>query len=321
MTVDPLHEVRRAVLRAAAAHQPGERVLIGVSGGADSVTLAAVAAGCARETGVDFGAAVIDHQLQPGSDAVAAAAAQQCRALGLAEVFVARVDVDGGPGAGGLENAARNARRARLRELAARWGAPAVWLAHTRDDQAETVLLGLLRGSGARSLAGMRERDDIWERPLLGIDRSTVRAALEQLGLAAHADPHNDDPRFARVRVRQAVLPVMQHELGGHIVGNLARTADLLRDDADALDAIAAAWLVDHPDLQLVELAHLHRAVRTRVLRAAVLRRGTPANGLTKEHIDALDHLVMDPRTTGPVALPGPLAAHKDRAAGVIVLR
>ena len=316
MATDPLFEVRRAVGVACERHEPGARILIGVSGGADSLALAAVAAGLAERTGLRFGAVVVDHQLQAGSAAVAAAAAQQCRALGLDPVVEAHVHVQSGPGAGGLENAARLARRGVLLDAAQAHDAAAIWLAHTADDQAETVLLGLVRGSGARSLAGMRAQDGIWERPLLGMRRATLRAALVELGIEAYEDPHNADPRFTRVRVREAVLPVLERELGPHIVDNLVRTAELLRDDTTALDRLAEEWLAAHAELLLADLRELPRAIRTRVLRAAILAQGIPANGLTKDHIDAVDHLVTEPRTHGPVRLPGRLTAVKDRGLG-----
>ena len=298
-------------------HQPGDRILIAVSGGADSLSLAAAAARDV-ESGLVFGAVVIDHMLQPGSDRVAAHAAEQCRTLGLDPVVETHVHVATEPGSGGLEQAARLARRSALLRAAEEWDATAIWLAHTADDQAETVLLGLLRGSGPRSMAGMQHVDGIWERPLLDLSRATVRAALDAYGLQPFDDPHNADRRFARVRIRHDVLPVLERELGEHVSEQLVRSAALFRDDTEALDDLAAQWRSTHPTLVIAELQHLPRALRTRVIRLAVLEHGTPANGLTKEHIDAVEHLVMEPRTHGPVRLPGLLDAVKDRASGVI---
>lgn len=271
-----------------------------------------------HELGLRFGAIVIDHMLQPGSDLVADSAAAECTGLGLDPVIRTHVHVVTGPGSGGIEQAARIARRAAMLDAAEQCDASAIWLAHTADDQAETVLLGLLRGSGPRSLAGMRLVDGIWERPLLHLSRATVRATLSHYGLTPFEDPHNEDRRFARVRIRLDLLPVLERELGGHICEQLVRSADLFRDDLDALDAMAEEWHSNHEALRIEELKLLPRALRTRVLRLSILRHGTPPNGLTKEHIDAVDHLVMESRTTGPVRLPGLQQASKDRVAGII---
>lgn len=317
MAHDPVFEVRRAVSAAGRHHQPGDRILIGVSGGADSLALAA-AASKETEAGLQFGAVVIDHGLQSGSAQVAARAADQCRQLGLNPVIETHVHV--ADGHGGLENAARIARRTALLDAAEEVDAAAIWLAHTADDQAETVLLGLLRGSGPRSLAGMRMCDGIWERPLLDVDRKTVRASLMELGITPFEDPHNEDRRFSRVRIRHDVLPILERELGEHISEQLVRSAALFRDDTDALDGMAVDWHARHSRLVIEELKQLPRALRTRVLRLAILQHGSPANGLTKEHIDAVDHLTIEPRTHGPIRLPGMLQASKDRSAGVIII-
>lgn len=319
MAHDPVYEVRRAVSAAGRHHQPGDLILIGVSGGADSLALAAVAAQD-TDSGLRFGAVIVDHMLQPGSDDVAAKAAEQCRQFGLNPVIATHVHVNTGPGSGGLEQAARIARRTALLNAADEQDATAIWLAHTADDQAETVLLGLLRGSGPRSMAGMRERDGIWERPLLELDRATVRAALTQLGVTAFEDPHNEDRRFARVKVRHDVLPMLERALGEHIPEQLVRSAELFRDDTDALDAMAETWYSEHRALPIDALQALPRALRTRVIRLAILDHGAPPNGLAKDHIDAVEHLVMEPNTSGPVRLPGLVSVSKDRAAGVITI-
>ncbi len=150
------------------------------------------------------------------------------------EVLAVTVGTSGGP-----ENAAREARYAALSEAAGRLGAAAVLLGHTRDDQAETVLLRLARGSGTRSLAGMPARTGIYRRPLLELGRGTTVAACAALGLVPWEDPHNLDGRYARVRVRRRLLPALEDELGPGVAEALARTAGLCRDDADALDAWA----------------------------------------------------------------------------------
>ena len=140
---------------------------------------------------------------------------------------------------GGPEAAARTARYAALQSEAAGRQAT-IWLGHTLDDQAESVLLGLARGSGPRSLAGMAARTGRLVRPLLGLRRSVTEQACAELDLDPWRDPHNDDPRFARVRVRRTVLPTLEAELGPGVAEALARTAALVRDDADLLDGLAA---------------------------------------------------------------------------------
>jgi tRNA(Ile)-lysidine synthase len=231
--------VRVAVRRSVADLAPGSRILVACSGGADSTALAAATAFEAPRAGLQAGAVTVDHGLQPGSDQRAMAVADVLRGLGLRPVEAVRINVTG---PGGPEAAARRGRYAALDEAAHRLGACAVLLGHTKDDQAETVLLGLARGSGARSLAGMPPRSaggGRYRRPLLALTRSTTEAACEAEGLRPWADPHNSDPSYARSRVRHQVLPVLERELGPGVAAALARTADLLRDDADALDAWA----------------------------------------------------------------------------------
>ncbi|MDX6273301.1 MAG: tRNA(Ile)-lysidine synthase [Frankiales bacterium] len=271
------------------------------SGGADSLALAAATAFVAPRLGLAAGAVVVDHGLQPDSAMVAERAAESCRGLGLDPVEVVRVDVgrDGGP-----EGAARAARRTALETAAARHRAVAVLVGHTLDDQAETVLLGLARGSGARSLSGMRPADGLWRRPLLGVRRTLTRRACADQGLQPWDDPHNSSADFTRVRVRQRAMPVLEDELGPGMAEALARTAALLQADADLLDELAWKALTDRCD----ELARLHPALRSRVLRLLAIEAGCPAGSLSSGHIGALDALVESWHGQGPVALPGGLS-------------
>ncbi|NEC77799.1 tRNA lysidine(34) synthetase TilS, partial [Streptomyces sp. SID7958] len=134
-------------------------------------------------------------------------------------------------------------RYAALDAAAERHGATAVLLGHTRDDQAETVLLGLARGSGIRSLSGMAAvsgADGRYRRPFLQLDRQTARRACMVQSLPVWDDPHNADPAFTRSRLRHEGLPALEKALGKGVVEALARTAQLSRDDADALDAWAS---------------------------------------------------------------------------------
>jgi len=303
--LDPAVAATRGAVRAALADlTAGDLVLAAVSGGPDSTALAAALAFVAPRRRLRAGAVVVDHGLRPDSGERAAEAAARCTAAGLDPVELRRVTVGA---SGGPEAAARAARYAALDAAADASGAAVVLLGHTRDDQAETVLLGLGRGSGARSLAGMAPVAGRYRRPFLGVDRSQTHAACAALGLLVHDDPHNGDRAFARVRVRLDALPALQGALGPGVGRALARTARLLRDDADALDAVAAAEYlrVVGPDgADVAELAALPRGVRTRVLRRLALLAGVPPGALGSGHVDALDALVTDWHGQGPVALP-----------------
>jgi tRNA(Ile)-lysidine synthase len=209
----------------------------------------------------------------------------------------------------GPEAAARAARYAALDAAADSCAAAAVLLGHTLDDQAETVLLGLARGSGARSLAGMAERSGRYLRPLLGLRRSQTEAACAAQGLVPWADPHNTDPGYRRVRVRTRLLPALEADLGPGVAEALARTARQLRADADVLDELAAAaasQLADGaPGLPAGALAALPEAIRSRVLRSAALDAGAPAGALSRRHVTEIDGLVTDWHGQRGVDLPG----------------
>ncbi|MCU0297102.1 MAG: tRNA lysidine(34) synthetase TilS [Candidatus Nanopelagicales bacterium] len=295
--------VRRAVREALLDLPSSDLVLVACSGGADSLALAAGAA----ISGHRVGAVVIDHGLQAGSEAVAQVAAQQCRDLGLAPVVVRTVQVGT---RGGMEAAAREARYAALREVAAHTGARALLLAHTLDDQAETVLLRLARGSGARSLSAMAPVTGDLRRPLLELRRDVVRRACAEAGLAPHEDPHNTETTFARVRVRLNGLPALQADLGDDVVLGLARSAAMLREDNQALDEWAGRVVFDADPVAIdVDQLDLPRAVRLRVLRRMALAAGCPAGALTREHLISTAALVENWKGQGPIDLPGGVRA------------
>ncbi len=306
--------VRLAVRAAVADLPPWSQVLVACSGGADSLALAAAAAFEGPRTGVRIGAVIVDHGLQDGSAEVAARAADQCRALGLDPVDVVRVDVPDSPA--GPEEAARTARYAALADAATRHTAAVVLLGHTRDDQAEQVLLGLARGSGARSLSGMPPTRGGYVRPLLGVSR-----------------------RFARTRARRAVAD-LERDLGPGLTAALARSADLLRDDADLLDELAGqarAGLAageEPPEssssaepstggraqgdvrVSVHAVAALPAALRRRVWRILAAEAG--ARAVSAVHVESLDALVMAWRGQGTVDLPGGVVC--ERVAGSIRL-
>ena len=292
-------QMRAAILDVLADIENESALVVGVSGGADSVALlrAVIDVGVPRSWQVH--AVIVDHGLQQQSAATSARALAVAQSFGPASARVVSVDVGSGPGSGGPEAAARTARRAALEHVAVEVDAKAVLLGHTLDDQAETVLLGLARGSGARSLSGMREREGLWRRPLLRVSRSRVRSSVADVDV--FEDPHNTDMRFARSRVRSKVLPVLQAELGASIVDALARSADMLRDDADALDALAE----ESTTTDVHELLLMPRAIRTRVLRNLARHAGCAANDLTREHVLGIDELLTRWHGQGALNLPG----------------
>jgi tRNA(Ile)-lysidine synthase len=278
-----------------------ERWCVGLSGGADSLALTAAAASVKPTT-----ALIVDHRLQPDSDRVALTARDQALSLGCVDAQVLCVDVGT---AGGPEAAARAAR---YQALEAARGDAAVLLAHTLDDQAETVLLGLGRGSGARSIAGMRPCDPPWYRPLLGVRRAVTHAACTELGVTPWQDPHNADRRFTRTRLRTEVLPLLEEVLGGGVAEALARTATALREDTDTLDELARHALSDvgsGDGLDTTRLAALPEAVRRRVIRGWLLAGG--ACNLTDKQIRGVDSLVTAWRGQGGVAVGSPLRSQR----------
>ncbi|MDT0341778.1 tRNA lysidine(34) synthetase TilS [Streptomyces litchfieldiae] len=324
-----LHDVL-ADARSDARPEGAPLVLVACSGGADSMALASALAFEAPRAGVRAGGVTVDHGLQPGSDARAREVAERLAALGLDPVEEATVAVGR---AGGPEAAARTARYAALDAAAERHRARAVLLGHTRDDQAETVLLGLARGSGTRSLSGMaavsgglsgaKDAAHRYRRPFLAIDRQTTRKACLVQALPVWDDPHNADPSFTRSRVRHEALPVLEKALGRGVVEALARTAQLSRDDADALDAWArdAQLAATRPDgtLEIAALHDLPPAVRRRVLRRAAIAAGAPAGSLFARHIEETDRLITAWRGQRPLNLPGRVEAK--RQGGRLVLQ
>ncbi len=339
MSLDPaVAAVRLAVRRGLGVVSDGaggrwvpetDVVVVACSGGADSLALLAATVFELRRTPVRVIGAVVDHGLQDDSAAHTARVVEQMAALGVDETVGARVQVD--PGARGVEAAAREARYAVLGQVAESFGAQQVLLGHTLDDQAETVLLGLSRGSGGRSIAGMRPRFTepgsgagpgagpragavtTFQRPLLGVRRAQTEAACLAEGIDFWVDPHNSDPRFTRSRVRHTVLPLLERELGPGVAETLARTAQQLRPDMELLDSLAEAALAEHDHdgtFDVWALETLEQPVRTRLLRLAALRAGCPPSELFAVHVDALEEQVWNrdklPRT---IQLPGHVSA------------
>ncbi|MDZ8200470.1 tRNA lysidine(34) synthetase TilS [Microbacterium sp. SSW1-59] len=310
-SLDPaVADVRRAVRSSLARLSSPGPLVVAVSGGADSLALAAAVAFETRDSGAAATAVVVDHGLQETSAEVARGAAQAAEALGLGSRTVA-VEVDG---VGGLEAAARTARYRALRAVAGELGAQAILVGHTLDDQAETVLLGLARGSGATSLQGMAAVADLdgipLVRPLLALRRSTTRAACAAERLEPWDDPHNADPRFARVRTRNTVLPVLERELGPGVAEALARTAEQSREDAEAFDEMIHETIediVEHAEagisVSASALAANPAALRHRVIRLVVASEFGAS--LTRVQTLEVARLVTDWSGQGPIDLPG----------------
>ncbi|HEX2288775.1 MAG TPA: tRNA lysidine(34) synthetase TilS [Pseudonocardiaceae bacterium] len=308
--------MRAAVRRFLTVHRTAGVIAVACSGGADSLALAAATVHCAGRLGVAVHGLVVDHGLQPESGSVAQTAAQALRALGCTAVRVLQTTVEG---PGGPEAAARRARYAALRAAAP--AGSLVLLGHTLDDQAETVLLGLGRGSGPRSVAGMREFVPPWGRPLLGVRRAVTAAACSALGLVPWVDPHNAEPRFQRVRLRTEVLPLLEDVLAGGVASALARTARQLQEDLDLLDRQAEVLLAKALDiapldvagfnatglnatgLDVAVLAQAPAALRRRVLRRWLLDAGVAE--LTDAHLRTADDLIGHWSGQGGVRLPG----------------
>ena len=282
----------------------GDCALVAVSGGTDSLALAYALIKEAPDLAINLIAVTVDHQLQSGSADQAAKVQSELKAMGYQEVIIEKVSVKE---ESGLEADARAARYAALDAIAKAYGATQIFLGHTRDDQAETVLLGLARGSGTRSLSGMAVINGKYARPFLQLTREQIVAACNEVGLKPWSDPHNENAKFSRVRVRNSVLPVMESEIGPGIAAALARSAAILRDDADALDEMAQAVIsrVDLKDLDCAALAELPRAIRSRVLRAAIYLAGAPGGSLSADHLSAVESLVTSWHGQGEASLPG----------------
>ena len=280
----------------------GDLILFGCSGGTDSMALAAALLKENSDTKII--PVVVDHGLQDGSAQTAADTVNKLKQMGFADVASARANVEI---TDGLEASARRARYQIFNQFIDAYQPKYFLLAHTLNDQAESVLLGLARGSGARSLSGMATVNNIFIRPLLKISREQTTAACIEAGIDIWQDPHNDDQRFARVRVRKNLLPQIERDLGPGVTQALARSADLLRDDADALDDFANQYFqqTDPKDLDVLELERLPKAIRTRVLRLAIYKAGAPSGMLSADHIAQAEALISDWHGQKEVALPG----------------
>ncbi len=315
-------------------HVPQEQpVLIGVSGGADSMALAVLAAETQRTTGARFGALIFDHQLQDLTAHIAMRTAQICKTLRLHPVVTRELSVT--LKQDGLEAAARQARYNAFVQCVHEAQAAGVLTAHTANDQAEQVLLGLARGSGVRSLAGIRAQrtHDVpgYEpvrigRPLLGLSREDTERICAWAGIQYFDDPMNFDDSIARIRVRQHLLPALMDPktgLGHGVFSGLVTTAHLAADDANVLEQIAhdtyRQLSVEEPDqvsFPLKVLQQLQPAILRRVIAIAVQHFGAPQPSF--ERLVAIQELVFPPvgraSSPGPIQLEGHVSLYRKKA-------
>lgn len=295
--------IRSAVRSMLESFEAGDLIIVAVSGGADSLALAYALSLEAPKLAIQLQAVTIDHQLQSGSGVQALKVVEQMNSLGI-ETTIEKVSVEI---TDGLEASARKARYAALDSIGVMLNATAIFLGHTRDDQAESVLLGLARGSGTRSLSGMAIRSGKYIRPLLSITREQTVNMCQEVGLQAWTDPHNSDSNFARARVRMQAIPILEKTIGPGISEALARSAELLRHDADALDAWAEREIrqIDLSDLACDYLVNLPRAIRSRVIRAAIYAAGAPSGSISAEHVGSIEALITAWSGQGTAHLPG----------------
>lgn len=286
--------------------KPGQKLLIAVSGGADSLALAAACEFEAKKLGLKIAAGVIDHSLQKDSDKVAAQTAKTLAALGFEEVVVKKITVEK---AGGPEGAARTARYTALETLRQKTKSNFVVLGHTSSDQAETVLLGLVRGSGSKSLSGMSEKTGLLLRPLLGIERATTEAFCKDSGIKYWSDPQNKDEKFLRVMIRKHVLPFLEKQLGGSVASSLVRTSDQLREDNTYLESQADKSFKRYAKVSssgisfdAKALEKLPAAILNRVIKKALDSFGSESS---RTHVLAVSDLVLSWHGQKPLALPG----------------
>lgn len=305
-----LSKARSAVRESLASLNPGDHVIVAVSGGADSLLLAHCLQLEKSELALSVTAVVIDHQLQAESAYVATAAKSALQKFGIERVEIITVDV---VKKDGIEADARQARYAALNSFADKVSATAIFLGHNEDDLAESVLLGLTQGAGTKSLAGMATYDGRYIRPLLALSREEVIAACAEAKIEYWSDPHNEDLRFTRVKIRKQVMPMLESELGPGIKSALARSARIFREDSDALDRLTDeifATIADPASIEIALLERLPTAVRKRVIRRAAAHLG--ATRISAEHLGWVDALISQWHGQGEVALPSGVTARRE---------
>jgi tRNA(Ile)-lysidine synthase len=306
--INPPIEMQNAVQNLLKDFDAGDYVLVGCSGGADSLALAWTTLVVGKRLELKTGVIIVDHQLFPESNSVALNAKKQCEDLGIEEVIIKKVNVE--QNHEGLEAAARIARYEAFENVLQETNAQVILLAHTQDDQAETVLMRLTRGSGAKSLSGMAQVSGKYLRPFLHLRKKLVHDSLDLIGLKAWQDPANTDHQFLRVKVRHELMPKIVEVLGESAISSLDKTSQLLRLDNQALEDLAQQFFESQKDvktngLEISELEKLPEAIRTRVLRICAIASGVHPGPFSFEHIEAIDALVKNWHGQGNVDLPG----------------
>ena len=306
--INPPIELQNAVQNLLKDLDPGDLVLVGCSGGADSLALVWTTSVVGKRLELKTGAVIVDHQLIPESNDVAQNAKKQCEELGIEKVIIKKVEVN--QTNEGLEAAARIARYEAFENVLHETNAKVILLAHTQDDQAETVLMRLTRGSGAKSLSGMSAISGKYLRPFLHLRKKIVHHSLDLIGMKAWQDPANFDNQYLRVKVRQELMPKLIEVLGEGAISSLDKTSQLLRLDNQALDELAQQFVDAQDDvkkngLKVKELENLPEAIRTRVLKICAVASGVHPGPFSFEHIEAIDALVKNWHGQGNVDLPG----------------
>ena len=306
--INPPIELQNAVQNLLKDLDPGDLVLVGCSGGADSLALVWTTSVVGKRLELKTGAVIVDHQLIPESNDVAHNAKKQCEELGVEKVIIKKVEVN--QTNEGLEAAARIARYEAFENVLHETNTKVILLAHTQDDQAETVLMRLTRGSGAKSLSGMSAISGKYLRPFLHLRKKIVHDSLDLIGMKAWQDPANFDNQYLRVKVRQELMPKLIEVLGEGAISSLDKTSQLLRLDNQALDELAQQFVDAQDDvkkngLRVKELENLPEAIRTRVLKICAVASGVHPGPFSFEHIEAIDALVKNWHGQGNVDLPG----------------
>ena len=290
--------------------EPADNILVACSGGADSLALAWTSQVVAKRLGLNLICVIIDHQLIKESAQVALEAKIKCENFGIEKVVIKQIEVK--ENKEGLEAAARKARYEAFEQLTIEFDAKAVLLAHTQDDQAETMLMRLTRGSGAKSLSAMKEVSGKYLRPFLHIRKFELVNALEKEGITYWQDPANTDYKFLRAKVRHELMPKLIEVLGQSAIESLDKTSDLLKEDNDALDLIAQEnYDKLNKELKVENLEEYPAAIRKRIIKIAALEAGVISGPFSYEHIEAIDALVTNWRGQGNVDLPGFIQASR----------
>ncbi|MFZ9212486.1 MAG: tRNA lysidine(34) synthetase TilS [Candidatus Nanopelagicales bacterium] len=290
--------------------EPADNILVACSGGADSLALAWTSQVVTKRIGLNLIAVIIDHQLIKESSQVAQEAKKKCEDFGIEKVVIKQIQVKDDND--GLEAAARKSRYEAFEELVNEFNAKAVLLAHTQDDQAETMLMRLTRGSGAKSLSAMKEVSGKYLRPFLHIRKQVLVDALEKENISYWQDPANTNYKFLRAKVRHELMPKLIEVLGDSAIDSLDRTSELLKEDNEALESIALeSYEKLNKELKVQDLEKLAAAIRKRVIKIAALNSGVTPGPFSFEHIEAIDALVTNWRGQGNVDLPGFIQASR----------